>query len=161
MKPPSPDGVRIGTEVVGQVVDHRVHVAELAPDLVRRGAVEVDLEVVVLAVDGPRLRALVVVGQTAEPGAAGVRQRDQVLNLQRDRVDHAGGNLVAGEGRAAGAVRVAGERVVDRLQRAAVVGRAAEVAAAQPRVGHAEERGQAVGRACSLRTTRRRTPCPS
>ena len=43
-------GVRIGAEVVRQVVHDRVEHAELAPDLVRRGAVEVDLDVVVVTV---------------------------------------------------------------------------------------------------------------
>ena len=65
VKPPSPVGIRIGSEVVGQVVDHRVHVAELAPDLVRGRAVPVELRVVVVAIEGARFLTLIVVRQAA------------------------------------------------------------------------------------------------
>src|SRR5258706_13209529 len=48
-------------EIVGQIVDDRVHVAELGPELVRGRAVPVELRVVVLAVDRAIFLALVIV----------------------------------------------------------------------------------------------------
>src|ERR687889_2106834 len=99
------------------------------------GAVPVHLEIVVVAIDGPIFLTTVVVGQSAGPGARVIGEREQVQNLQRDRIDQVARDLVAFEWHPAGSVGVAGERVVDRLLR--VVGRAyrslAEVASAQRR----------------------------
>src|SRR5206468_12422377 len=57
--------VRIGPQVIGQVVDDRLHVAELRPDLLRRGAVPVDLDVVVLTIDRSVLLTPIVVHESA------------------------------------------------------------------------------------------------
>src|SRR5206468_4557028 len=92
--------------------------AELGPDLMRRRAVPVELHVVVLAVYRSVFLTLVVVRQATRADSRRVRQREEVQDPQRDRIDQAPGNLVPREGGAAGAISIAGERVVDGLHRA-------------------------------------------
>ena len=99
---------RIGDQEVRPVVDHRVQVAELAPDLVRRRAVEVHLDVVVVAIGRaclPDGSSCCVKPPAPMPGDVG--RRVEAQQLHRDRVDAVGRNLVVRKRRAARAVGVA------------------------------------------------------
>ena len=93
-----------------QVVDQRVHLAELAPELVRRRAVPVDLKSKLCRSVGVCWTPIVV-GQAARARALDVRQRVQRQQASRDRIDPAGGDDVVGELLAAvPGGQVAGER---------------------------------------------------
>jgi len=139
--------LRIAAIVIGaaereieQVVDHGVHVAVLAPQLMRRRPVPVDLGVVVVPIGEGVTRRPVVVREAAGPGALDVRQGIEILKPSREPVHAADGNDVVVELHAAGAGRlVAGERVVDPLQCPVGVERVAEIAVANRRARHVEE----------------------
>lgn len=85
-----------------------------------RGAVPVDLPVKVVAVEDLRRRVEEVIGHSGQ-----IRERNQRLNLLRDRVNLVGRDDVVGELRTAHAVNCAGSRVEDRS-----VGVGAEIAGA-------------------------------
>ena len=107
-EPAVPRSVRGRAEIIRQVVDHGVHEAVLAPDLLRRGAVPVQLEVVVVAVDRAGLRG-------AGSCSSGRRRRCPVvfgigksfMTFSEVWLIRFSGDLVVGERLAADAVRAA------------------------------------------------------
>ena len=132
--------IRAAEREVEQIVDHGVHLAVFAPELMRRRPVPVDLGVVVVSIGVGVARRPVVAREAAGPGALDVRQRIEVRKPFRDRVDAAGRNGVVLELHAARAGGdVARQRVVDPLQRSVRVERAAEIAVANRRARHVEE----------------------
>ena len=136
--------IRIRPEIVRQVVDDRAHVAELGPDLMARRPVPVHFRVVVLPVNRAIFRPRVVVRVATGTDTSCVGLRKQLLDLQRDRVEHALGNLVVRKRLPPRAVGVPGQGIVNHLQRAVGVECLAEVAGPERGVGHGEEREDAL-----------------
>ena len=108
-----------------QVAHRRVHHADLSPDLMDGTPVPVDLHVVLIAVEGAEVLLEVVAGIPRS-----VRQRVEIVDPLGDRIDPIGGDDVAGKRLTSASVHVAGERIVDPLQRPVGIERLAEIAAA-------------------------------